>query len=429
MLSVFFSEPEKQTATDKICESIMAGIIDTINKEFPNAEEGVNEIIKQCKLDFQEQIHTKTKDVDAKHVYDFVTTQVLDYLASISVEPNKMQPIAIQVKDGKELITLSNSLTDKFQEFDKIERFRKKINASKKYQRIFKSIKSVVRILALGETGVGKTALVKSLFDLKNHELKLKGGVESDTEFVKTYEYKINEIILMYTDSPGFFDTRGSDKAKKNMKQIMNYIENNEIDIILWVSKIGDLVHEKHCKLLKKLTKAFGVKVWKKTVIVLTHANELPPDEYYENDDEEEVDEITAWKSYTEQKKYNWEKVFDKIQKKYDTNYNPDSKITIPVALVENSIRRSNRIQGVRTLRDGTPFMEDLIKKIFTIIKKDKAPIIFLSMVGNLSNTALNSTDLVLTEQQQSLNNATDEMFDNVISNKKCTDGSWCWVF
>lgn len=428
MLSYFFPEPKEQTTTDKICEHMMSAIIETINKELPNAEEGVQQVISQCKKEIQKNVHENVQNIDAKQVYDFVTANIVTYLSEYAKEsdPAKVKDIQIEIQNGKELITMSKELGTKLDKYDQIDRFRKKINASKKYQNIFKSIKSVVNILALGETGVGKTALVKSLFDLKNNELKLKGGVRSDTDFVKTYKYKINEVTLLYTDSPGFFDTRGSDKAKKNMSQIISHIKKNDIDIVLWVAKICDLVNEKHFNLLEKLTKLFGVDVWKKTIIVLTHANNLPPDEYYENDDGEELEEVVAWKAYTDQKKYVWRDAFDKIQ------YGCEHKVSIPVVLVENSIRRSNKIDGIRTLRDGTPFLQYLIKKIFSIIKQDKAPIVFLSMAGSCEKDSIEKDGVKqkLNEQQMALNNATDEIFHKVLDPKDGgKNNSWCYIF
>ena len=427
MLSYFFPEPKEQSTTDRVCEHLISTLIATINEELPDAEQGIKEIIDKCTEDFHKNIKDNVKNVDAQQVYDYVTTNLVNYISTRAheIDSNKVACIRTEIKDGKELISLSSELGGKIDKFDQLSRFRKKIHASKKYQKIFKSIKSIVKILALGETGVGKTALVKSLFDLKNNQLRLKGGVESDTEFMKTYQYNINEVTLLYTDSPGFFDTRGTAKAKKNMIQIIEHIKENEIDIILWVARIGDLVTEKHYNLLCKLTKLFGSNVWKKTVVVLTHSNDLPPDEYYENDGGEELNEITAWKAYTMQKKLKWKDTFRDIQK------NCKNSVEVPVNLIENSIRRSNKINGVRTLRDGTPFLQELIKDIFTVIKKDKAPIIFLTMAGSCPNNPFGTNQIdsgsILTEHQRSLNNATDHIFHKVISADK-KDG-WCPIF
>lgn len=157
----------------------------------------------------------------------------------------------------------------------------KKVKLAKYLCKDVLNIKKKISIMALGQSQVGKTALVKKIFNLPNKIVKIKGGLDSDTDSVKTYTKVINGIELIYADSPGYFDSRGKDKNDENGKKILDYIQNNEIDIIFWVAKVGNICSLDQQDLLRQLIVKFGYGILKKMIIVLTHANCDAPIAYY----------------------------------------------------------------------------------------------------------------------------------------------------
>ena len=350
----------------------------------------------------------------------------------------------------------------------------------KKYATHIQPHKKKIRILVLGPSQVGKTALAKHLFRLRS--IKLKGNLSSDTDKVEIYTHVINGIEIYYVDSPGFFDSRGRDSVNK--KKIMSYITDNEndIDIVLWVSKVNNIINIKHKELLNTLTHDLGVTIWKKSIVVLTHANDDPPAEYIKeelkkqghdlsDDDFTDSDEdsdtgeyvnqvtdeikVSAWNTYTRIKKKLWAQEFYNIQCKH----NQDNPVNVPVVLVENNKYNMKKINGVGVLRDGsTPILETLMTEIFRLIKTDKAPVMFLALAGDTDKLSDSSCDdsmcdehdekmplleseqkqkkkrkrIRMTEQQKALDNATHNVNKGMFGKNNDTgdaNNGWCTLY
>ena len=311
------------------------------------------------------------KKVDMKWVYSMLTSEIMDKIRS-QITVDKIDIIVDKIKENQEILdSIGNENEDNM-----VKMFKTKIKIARHYITKYAQ-KKTIRMLALGGTQCGKTALVKKLFNLNDDTLKMRGGLESDTSHIQTYHGQINGIDVEYVDSPGFFDTRGEDQDAQNMAEICGFIRQNEIDVIMWVFKTDDVLDLKQKKRLKKLTKEFGDAVWKKSLIVLTHANNLPPDEYY--DDSDDVTDVDAWTKYINKKTIDWQTKIKAISK---------TEINVPIVFSENNSRMLTKIDGVSTLRDGRPIYETIMIEIFKLLDNIKSLNMFVAIGGAVGSAA-----------------------------------------
>ncbi|CAG8568245.1 5149_t:CDS:1, partial [Dentiscutata heterogama] len=122
-----------------------------------------------------------------------------------------------------------------------------------------------VNILLLGETGVGKSTFINALYNYlrfdtlddalhgnmeilipskftvtdENYDLRtVKLGDDSNenlenvgmsaTQTCREYQFNLGDVIVRFIDSPGIGDTRGVDKDKENLENILKFISNYE---------------------------------------------------------------------------------------------------------------------------------------------------------------------------------------------------------
>jgi len=321
--------------------------------------------------------------------------------------------------NSKQLIN-DRIITDReIEELSFVELFQR----SKRWLDFYKRFKSKkMRIVVFGKTQVGKTATIKNIFNLKN--LKLGGNVESDTFEIKEYTTVINDIELILVDTPGYFDSKRRDT--ENFANLKKYFSKNEVHLILWFTKINDIIDSNEQDISLMLKNEFGETFWKHTIVILTHANDPPPQEYFlqldkgsgtdtddENcdltqciqcDDDDVFDlgdyEIVntssyklklAWKKYVERKAEMWHKHFRKM----GSSYMPE------IVLIENNRYHPNNrvsIDGDRLLIDDRPMWESLMLSIIESVADEIKPFAFMVLAGNINNQAFEKKRKVLTK-------------------------------
>ena len=127
-----------------------------------------------------------------------------------------------------------------------------------------------IRMLVTGKTGTGKSTLINSLFGYKvaveGHNLTI------ETTEVKNHTRIANGIPLIIFDSPGLQDGLDEDEA---------YIEDmvrkcTKLDLILYTIRMdNERIPDDDIRAMVALTKAFGLKFWNNSMIVLTFANKV----------------------------------------------------------------------------------------------------------------------------------------------------------
>lgn len=138
--------------------------------------------------------------------------------------------------------------------------------------------KQIIFVLA-GRTGVGKSSTVNSLLDC---EVAKTGKYEPTTKSVDTYEHKVNGINFIIVDTPGLCDEE--EEAGNDQKYLNLMKPKIQKMVSMWfVSQLNDTrVTSDEKRVIKRLSKAFGKKVWECSVIVFTYANSVTASEYEE---------------------------------------------------------------------------------------------------------------------------------------------------
>jgi len=364
----FFSkEKENLNENEKLCIKYLEDIFQQISK-FGN-ETDIIELFHVANI-----MTDAKRNIDVNYLFNQITQNIINYLSGLNIDKNITDEIFKKINNYQELLIFSDFETES-EECEIISTYKKKFEYVSNFLSSVCYTDKQISLLALGSSQVGKTSFVKKIFNLGD-KIILKGGIESDTENVEIHKSLINGVNFIYADCPGFFDSRGEEKNNENINKITDYVTKNKIDIILWFSKIDDVVDLNQQEILIEITKKSGDNIWKKIIVVLTHANNIPPEEYFQNEDGDYDDltgDVEAWKSYTKKKEIIWKEIMCKIS--------GDINLNVPIVLTENNKRLIQMINNVGTLMDGTPIIETVLVEMFKIIESDQIPILLLSLM------------------------------------------------
>ena len=158
------------------------------------------------------------------------------------------------------------------------------------------AINTPLRVMVCGLGGAGKSTLVNTLLQLEGDDEQLaKAGKrgKATTLVVSKHEKTTKSGIKVC-----FFDTPGLDNPDLDDDEIVARMEKEtekKLDIIFYcLSLAGSArVQGGDVKAMKLLTQAFGSRIWKKTVIVLTFANQIEQDMVNKEQYDEVIKNIT----------------------------------------------------------------------------------------------------------------------------------------
>lgn len=132
-----------------------------------------------------------------------------------------------------------------------------------------------ISMLMTGKTGSGKSTLTNGILGFK--EAKQGDAISGRcTTEVTSYGIQRNGVQIVVWDSPGLQD--GTPFQKDYLEQMKSKC--SEVDLTMYCTKVIETrfvrgEENPDVVAMGKLTKALGVKFWKKTIIVLTYANTL----------------------------------------------------------------------------------------------------------------------------------------------------------
>ena len=168
---------------------------------------------------------------------------------------------------------------------------------------------SPLRVMVRGLGGAGKSTLVNTLLQLEGDDEQAKAGkkgkARKERQERKGKKGKATTLVVSKhekTTKSGikvcFFDTPGLDDPDLDDDEIVARMEKEtekKLDIVFYCLSLGGpaRVQGGDIKAMKLLTQAFGSRIWKKTMIVLTFANHLERDMVNKEQYDEVIRNIT----------------------------------------------------------------------------------------------------------------------------------------
>lgn len=131
-----------------------------------------------------------------------------------------------------------------------------------------------------GASGVGKSKLINNFLGLKGKKVAESGhSVRSVTKDVDVYEEVVHGTRVSIIDTPGFESWDLSSKDEAEALAALSVQFEGKADILLYCINVSSRFDAKEEYIVKKLTKAFGKKIWQHAILVLTHADRILEEE------------------------------------------------------------------------------------------------------------------------------------------------------
>lgn len=135
-----------------------------------------------------------------------------------------------------------------------------------------------VTLVTAGQSGVGKSTLVKNLLRLTDEDADTsvaRHSAERVTNEVKCHNSQIKGTNITIIDTPGLTGASENDEFK--ILAQLSEKTNRKADILLYCismapsSRVGEVDH----RIIKLLTMAFTPRIWERTILVLTSADNV----------------------------------------------------------------------------------------------------------------------------------------------------------
>lgn len=132
-------------------------------------------------------------------------------------------------------------------------------------------------ILVLGKTGVGKSALINSIFKT---ETSRTDAFDIGTDCIREIVGVIDGVVLRVVDTPGLSTSVMDQGAnRKLLSSIKRHVKKHPPDVVLYVDRVDFQTRNfNDIPILTTITETLGKAVWQKVVRALTHAGSGPPE-------------------------------------------------------------------------------------------------------------------------------------------------------
>ncbi|GAV71413.1 AIG1 domain-containing protein [Cephalotus follicularis] len=202
-------------------------------------------------------------------------------------------------------------------------------------------------ILVLGKGGVGKSSTVNSLIGERAVTVN---NFQSESLRPMMVSRTRAGFMLNIIDTPGLVEA--GYVSYQALELIKRFLLNKTIDVMLYVDRLDAYrVDELDRQIITAITDSFGKEIWRKSLLVLTHAQLCPPDDLtYDVFCSKRSDAIL--RTVRTGARF-WKRDFEEIP--------------IPVVLVENSGRCNKSESDEKILPNGDAWIPNLVKTIINV--------------------------------------------------------------
>lgn len=207
---------------------------------------------------------------------------------------------------------------------------------------------NTLTVLVMGKGGVGKSSTVNSIL---GERVAAVSAFQSEGLRPVMYSRSLSGFTLNIIDTPGLVE--GGYVNEHALEIIKRFLLNKTIDVLLYVDRLNVYrVDNLDRQIIKAITDTFGRGIWRRGLVVLTHAQSSPPDGM-------DYNEFFARRSEVLLKCIRLGAGIKR--KEYQEN-------AIPVVLAENSGRCKASSSGEKILPNGTAWIPSLVGAITDVI-------------------------------------------------------------
>ncbi|XP_060213030.1 translocase of chloroplast 34-like [Lycium barbarum] len=215
---------------------------------------------------------------------------------------------------------------------------------------------STLTVLVMGKVGVGKSSTVNSILGERAVAVS---AFQSETPRPVMVSRSSEGFILNIIDTPGLVE--GGYVNDQALDLIKRFLLNKTIDVLLYVDRLDTYrVDNLDRQVVKAITDSFGKEIWRRGLVVLTHAQVSPPDGL-------SYDEFTSRRS----------EALSKIVRLGARIRKQEVKASsIPVVCVENSGRCNKNDNDEKILPNGTAWIPNIVQTMTEVVLTDSRSIL-----------------------------------------------------